>query len=140
MLPRTEHETETLTDAALIEASLEAVALSDKDIVPLFFERFYAAYPEQRDCFSRPNATQGTMVNEMLSFLAALAANEPWVEKSIADCIAKHQSYGDVTAEKFEGAISILIEVMTHEAGPNWCPAYSDLWNAAAHRFIDYTE
>lgn len=120
---------DTTLAIATFEASLATVAKSDVDIVPEFFSRFFAAHPEQREGFYRPGATQGAMVNEMISFLAAVAAREEWVLGAIEDSMAKHQSYGVVAPELFKSALDILVETMAAVAGTEWRAEYADLWS-----------
>lgn len=124
----------------LLEASIEAVARADVDIVPAFFERFYAAHPEQRDNFNRPGATQGAMVNEMLTILGLLADDKAASDALVADCLARHHSYGDIAGTDFTEAVQILMETMQAAAGPAWLPDYSTAWSTLLGRLQDCVE
>lgn len=114
-----------------IEASCEAAARSGRDIIPDFFERFFEAYPEQRDLFQRPVVTQGQMVNEMTAYILGFAWREAWVEASLADCIGRHNSYGHMS-HKFRHALALLIDAIAAAAGPSWRHEYSHAWHCAA--------
>ncbi|WP_225008838.1 globin [Novosphingobium percolationis] len=115
-------------------ASLDAVAETDIDITPIFFERFFAAHPEHRDSFNRPQATQGAMVNEMIEYLAALEVNDPWALEAIDAMVAKHHSYGDISESVFDDALDILVETLEEVAGERWTAQNSARWRAQASR------
>lgn len=123
-----------MTDSDMIDASLEAVAQSGVDIVPAYFERFYSTFPEQLEAFNRPNATQGAMVNEMISFIAASASEEAWVDAAVDDTAARHSSYGEISPDQFKRAIDILIEVLANAGGAAWRPEHTDVWLVHAKR------
>ncbi|MFM6830671.1 MAG: globin [Novosphingobium sp.] len=112
----------------IFEASIEAVALTSIDVVPMFFDWFFQAQPEQRDNFNRPGATQGAMVNEMIAFLADLACGDASVDHRIHDCISRHHSYGAIASAQFAEACEVLHETMKSAAGRNWVPEYSRVW------------
>lgn len=116
------------TPLALLENSVEAVAGSGIDIVPEFFDRFYAAWPEQRDNFNRPGTTYGAMVNEMLSVLALLAGTDNGSEMVMADCIARHHSYGQIAGADFASAVRLLMDTMRHAAGSAWQADHTNVW------------
>lgn len=117
-----------IDDRALMEASLEVVANSGIDIVAEFFDRFFAAYPEQRDSFQRPQATQGAMVTEMLDYLLAQGAQEGWVDGSFAECTQRHDSYSNIAPVDFANTLRILVQTLAFAAGAEWRPQFSDVW------------
>lgn len=116
--------------AALIEASLEAVAASGIDIVPEFFARFFAHWPEQCDNFQRPLTSQGEMVTEMLDFLIAQASGEGWTVESFESCMDRHHSYADIDPADFAQSLAILVETLAAVAGPGWKPEFTLAWSA----------
>jgi hemoglobin-like flavoprotein len=123
---QTPHQT---AQASLLEASLEAVAASGVDIVPEFFNRFFAAWPHQQDSFNRPQATQEAMVAEMLDFLLAQASGEQWIEASVQDCMDRHHSYADIQIDNFEQSLTMLVETLASAAGDAWRPEYAAAWH-----------
>ncbi|MEL0252526.1 MAG: globin [Novosphingobium sp.] len=110
-------------------ASIEAVALTGVDIVPLFFERLFERYPEQRDNFQRPAATQGAMVNDMITMLAQFASGSPTARATLHDCLDRHQSYGPIAIEHFTEAWNILLKTCEVVAGGDWSTRFSQLWS-----------
>lgn len=132
--------TEQPADAArLIKASLEAVVASGIDIVPEFFARFFAIWPEQRDNFQRPLATQGQMVTEMLDFLMAQASGEVWVARSFESCVDRHHSYGAIAPADFARCLTLLVETLAHAAGPCWKPEFTRAWSGPVDKLAMLT-
>lgn len=127
---------DTIANSTLIGASLEAVALSGEDIVPHFFGSFFRAFPEQRDLFQRPQATQGKMVNEMISLIQGVAANLEWVDEVMVDCVARHHRYGNLTVSQFRIAIDILIETLATIASSGWRTEFSHAWSTVVDQMI----
>ncbi|MBC2670603.1 globin [Novosphingobium piscinae] len=127
----------TCAPGSVLEASIEAVAGTGLDVVPEFFARFYEAWPEQRDDFSRPATTQGAMVNEMLAILAALATDDPVGDALIADCTARHHSYGAIAAADFTEAARMLMDTMQRAAGSAWRAEHTQVWSALLTRLRD---
>lgn len=125
-------------NATLIETSLEAVSASGIDIVPAFFTRFFSVWPEQRDNFQRPLATQGEMVTEMLDFLTAQASGEGWVADSFENCVDRHHSYADIDSADFARCLMLLIETLADAAGPAWKPDFTQVWLASVERLAAY--
>lgn len=111
------------------DASIEAVALTGVDIVPLFFERLFERYPEQRDNFQRPAATQGAMVNDMVALLAEFASASPTAQATLQDCLDRHQSYGPIAIEHFTEAWNILLKTCEAVAAGDWGARFSQLWS-----------
>src|SRR3546814_12943797 len=79
-----------------MERSLEAVMAVGKDITPFFYDSFFALYPDQRANFYHFESTSGTMVNEMITSVLALASNEAWLTNSVQTFVTTHRSYGDI--------------------------------------------
>lgn len=111
------------------DASIEAVALTGVDIVPLFFEHLFERYPEQRDNFQRPAATQGAMVNDMIALLSEFASGNPTAQVRLQDCLDRHQSYGPIEIEHFTEAWNILLKTCAAVTGDDWNPLFSGLWS-----------
>lgn len=111
------------------DASIEAVALTGVDIVPLFFERLFERYPEQRDNFQRPAATQGAMVDDMIALLAEFASGSPTARAALHDCLDRHQSYGPIAIEHFTEAWNILLKTCEVVAGRDWSTRFSQYWS-----------
>lgn len=118
--------------AELMMQSLEVVADTGQDIVPIFFDRFFAAYPEQRRSFYHPNVTCGAMVNEILESLMGMATGETWVPGSIQSLVVAHRSFGDIPLDQYSGLLDIMIKTLAEIAGPRWTPEFEAAWQEQA--------
>lgn len=119
--PKTAHD--------VFNASLEAAAASGVDIIPEFFSRFFAAHPEQRDSFCRPNSTQGAMVNEMILMLGGIAAGDAWTNEALETSVGMHQSYGEIGPDLYDSALTILRQTVATSAGTAWREDYDAVWH-----------
>ena len=111
--------------------ALDAVAESGVDIVPLFFERFYAACPEQAALFCNRGSSEGLMVNEMLSMLLAQAGEEAWLPTMMRAQINTHHDHGDIQLEQYRVTLGLLLETMQAVAGERWTPTFNKAWQDA---------
>jgi hemoglobin-like flavoprotein len=116
--------------------ALYAVAESGVDIVPLFFERFDAACPEQATLFCNRGSAEGLMVNEMLSMLLAQAAEEPWLPTMMRAQINTHHDHGDIQLEQYRVTLGLLMETLQSVAGERWTPAFSEAWQDACDKLF----
>src|SRR3546814_3671630 len=89
-----------------------------KDITPFFYDRFFALYPEQRANFYHFESTSGTMVNEMITSVLALASNEAWLTNSVQNFVAAHRSYGDIPPDAYARLLDVLVDTLDQVAGP----------------------
>lgn len=116
--------------------SLEAIADADIDIVPLFFAKLYERYPLEKANFLNPEHSHGTMANEMMTMLLALAEGEDWVPTMMRIQQFSHRSYGDIVLERYEQALATLIDVLREIAGDVWQSAHEDAWSSQAARLV----
>ncbi len=112
--------------ADVLERSVWAVAEADRDITPIFFDRLFAHYPEQRRSFHRADSTCGAMVNEMIETLLGLATGEDWVERSTRSLVMAHRCYGDISLPLHADSIDLLIDTLAELAGHGWSKALDD--------------
>ena len=131
---------ETAADHELMMASLEAVAATDRDIVPLFFARFFAEHPADRANFHNAASSQGTMVNEMLAMLLALAAGEPWVEMMMRAQLRTHDDHGEIALERYRDTLDMLVDILRDTAGPPWNAQWEAIWRRQADRLFALIE
>lgn len=110
--------------------SLEIVGAAGIDIVPLFFARFYAAYPEERERFCNRASSEGLMVNEMLAMLLAHAAQEPWLATMMRAQVNTHHDHGDIRLEQYRIALDLLVGVLREVAGDGWNSDHDAAWAA----------
>lgn len=79
-------------DAALMEASLLAVADVGIDIRHALFERFFDAFPERRASFISVDAASRRMTDETLQMMFGLAGGETWVWPLVAELVFTHRT------------------------------------------------
>lgn len=113
-------------------ALLEAVGDAGVDPAPLFFDRFYAAYPHERERFCNRASSEGLMVNEMLSMLLAQAGGEPWVSTMMRAQVNTHHDHGEVALDQYRVAFDLLLDVLAEAAGERWKTDDAAVWRAQA--------
>lgn len=135
-----ERDTQSGSAYALMMGTLEVIGGAGVDIVPLYFERFFAAFPQEESKFENGFSSQGSMVNEMVGMLLALAADEPWVEESMASEVQNHRSYEGVTLQLYREGLDCLVEVLRSAAGPNWTREQDSAWREQSDRLFAIIE
>lgn len=113
-------------------ASLDLVGESGVDIVPLFFARFYAKWPDERERFCNRTSSEGLMVNEMLAMLLAFAAEEPWLRTMMRAQVNTHHDHGNIALEQYAEVFAMLVDVLRDAAGSEWSPELDAVWGEAA--------
>lgn len=113
-------------------ASLELVGERGADIVPTFFERFYARFPDQRERFCNRASSEGLMVNEMLGMLMAQAGGEPWVDTMMRAQVYTHHDHGEIILDSYRAAMDLLVEVLEEAAGAGWESSWTAAWQESA--------
>ncbi|NBC37551.1 hypothetical protein GTZ99_13430 [Novosphingobium sp. FSY-8] len=121
--------------AAMLD-SLEVIALADVDIVPLYFTRFFATYPDEEGNFYNKTSSQGLMVNEMLSMLLAQAEGAEWVPMMTRTQVITHRDHSDIALERYRGALDLLVAVLAAAAGDGWTPAHHAAWQGEVDRLF----
>ena len=129
-------DTAAPTAHALMMQSLEAVAGTGTDLVPRYFERFFALYPAQEGNFHNRVTSRGGMVNEMLTMLLAQAEGAAWVPTIMRAQVATHYDHGDIALEQYRGALDLLVEVLAEAAGQGWDAAQERAWRGEAERLF----
>lgn len=117
-------------------ASLELVAEAGVDIVPVYFERFFAQCPADSAMFHNRAASQGAMVNEMLTMLLAQAASEEWVPMMMRAQVTTHWDHGTIPLERYRDALDLLVDVLADTAGPRWLPEHDAAWRGQMERML----
>lgn len=114
--------------ADVLERSLWAVAEVDRDITPIFFDRLFARYPEQRRSLHYADSTCGAMVNEMIETLMGLATGEDWLERWTQNPGMAHRCHGDIGLPLYADSIDMLIDTLARVAGHGWSKAFDAAW------------
>jgi hemoglobin-like flavoprotein len=117
------------TDAALMEATLVAVADSGVELRHPLFARWFAAWPERRATFLNADAASRRMTDETLEMMLGLARGEElWVGPLVDELAFTHRSYGRLPWEEYESWIDLTIEVLGELAGDAWSAEAEAVW------------
>ncbi|MEM8696347.1 MAG: globin [Pseudomonadota bacterium] len=126
-----------IDDMPAMTALLEAVGEADVDIVPIVFDRFFAAFPEARDLFPHVEAAAGRMVNETLEAMLGLAENAWWVETTIVNFVDLHRNYGTISSAQWAAWADMTVDVLIEVAGEAHDAAGERAWRRQAGRLKD---
>jgi len=120
------------SDVELILDSLEVIAESHGDLVPLVYQRFYARYPDTRQMFGRDeqNVHQGHMFNGMLMAVIEQAEGR-CVSGSVKAWVMDHDLWG-VKRVMFRAMFDALYETIRECSGSAWTAGMAQAW----HRHI----
>jgi hypothetical protein len=119
-------------DAALMEASLIAVADAGIDIRHPLFERFFAAFPERRASFISVDAASRRMTDETLQMMLGLAQREGWVWPLVAELVFTHRNYGALPIAEYDAFIDMTVEELGLAAGAAWSAPTAAAWQRHA--------
>ena len=101
------------TDAALMEATLIAVAESGIELRHPLFARWFAAWPDRRATFLNADAASRRMTDETLEMMLGLAKGEElWVGPLVDELAFTHRSYGRLPWAEYESWIDLTIRVL----------------------------
>lgn len=121
-------------DAALIEASLLALAERGIEIRHRLFDRFFDAFPDRRKDFLAREATTIRMTDETLQILYGLAGEEPWVWPLVAELVATHRSYGRLPLAEYDGFVDLLVAELGDVLEEQWTLPVAAAWHRQAER------
>jgi hemoglobin-like flavoprotein len=124
-----------VSDAALIEASLLALAESGVELRHGLYRRFFAAFPEREADFFSTEATSVRMTDETLQIMYGLAAGEGWAETLIAELIGTHRMYGELPLAEYDAFIDLTVEELASALESQWTPDLAAAWGRQAARF-----
>ena len=119
-------------DAALMEASLAAVADADIDIRHALFDRFFAAYPERRASFMILDASSRRMTDETLQMMVGLAKDEGWVWPLVTELVHTHRAYGPLPIAEYDAFIDMTVAELGAAAGAAWTSECAVAWAGQA--------
>jgi hemoglobin-like flavoprotein len=122
------------------ELMAQSLALVERDIVPEFFARFFAGFPAEERNFHNRATSQGTMINEMISFLLALAEGEDWLPTLLQTQVLTHHDKGDIALERYRDSLRLLVDVLADAAGPGWNAEHDHAWHETADRLYAMIE
>lgn len=119
-------------DAALMEASLAAVAEAGIDIRQALFDRFFAAFPARRASFMVVDASSRRMTDETLQMMLGLAKDEGWVWPLVTELVFTHRSYGPLPIAEYDAFIDMTVLETGEAAGAAWSAGYAAAWQRHA--------
>ena len=119
-------------DAALMEASLTAVADAGIDIRHALFDRFFAAFPERRASFMVVDASSRRMTDETLQMMFGLAKGEGWVWPLVAELVFTHRAYGPLPIAEYDAFIDMTVAELGAAAGTAWNEEAAAAWQRHA--------
>lgn len=120
--------------AALMEASLLAIAESGIDIRHALFDRFFAAYPDRRNTFLNLEVSSVRMTDETVQMMFGLATDETWVWPLVAELTFTHRNYGALPMAEYDVFIDMTVEELGQAAGDAWTPECAAAWALQAER------
>lgn len=120
----------------VMERTLEAIGEVGIDIVPIFFERFHAAIPDQRERFYNRRSSEGQMVSEILSMLLAQARGEAWLPTMLRASVNTHHDHGGIELEHYRVTLATLLAVLREAAGRSWDRNADSVWTQQANQFF----
>ena len=117
------------TDAALMEATLIAVAESGIELRHPLFARWFAAWPDRRATFLNADAASRRMTDETLEMMLGLAKGEElWVGPLVDELAFTHRSYGRLPWAEYESWIDLTVIVLGELAGKAWNAEAEAAW------------
>lgn len=121
-------------DAALMEASLVAIADRGIDIRHTLFDRFFEAYPDRRKTFLNLDVSSVRMTDETVQMMFGLASDESWVWPLIAELTFTHRNYGALPMAEYDSFIDMTVEELGNAAGSAWTSDCAAAWEHQAER------
>ena len=119
-------------DAALMEASLAAVADAGIDIRHALFDRFFTAFPDRRASFMVVDASSRRMTDETLQMMFGLAKGEGWVWPLVTELVHTHRAYGPLPIAEYDAFIDMTVAELGAAAGPVWTAECAAAWTERA--------
>lgn len=119
-------------DAALMEASLTAVADAGIDIRHALFDRFFAAFPDRRASFMVVDASSRRMTDETLQMMFGLAKGDGWVWPLVAELVFTHRAYGPLPIAEYDAFIDMTVAELGAAAGGSWSTETATAWQRQA--------
>jgi hemoglobin-like flavoprotein len=124
-----------VSDAALIEASLLALAETGIELRHGIYARFFAMFPERQSAFLSTEATSVRMTDETLQIMYGLAQDEGWAETLIAELVGTHRMYGELPLAEYDAFIELTVAELAKTLGADWTADYAAAWGRQADRF-----
>jgi hemoglobin-like flavoprotein len=124
-----------VSDAELIEASLEQLAETGVELRHGLYAQFFAQFPDRQSAFLSTEATSVRMTDETLQIMYGLARGESWAETLIAELIGTHRMYGTLPLAEYDAFIDLTVEELGKALGADWTAAMAAAWQRQAVRF-----
>ena len=129
---------DTASDAALMEASLiavaEAIDAGAPEIRFPLFDRFFEIFPDRRATFYTLGSSSPRMTDETVQMLYGLASGASWVQGLVNELSYTHRQYGALPVVEYDLWIDLTVDVLRDTAGPAWSAACEAAWRHQAER------
>ncbi len=106
-----------MTDAGLMERTLEALAGREDQLRIALFERFFAEFPARRADFLAFDASSRRMADETLQLLYGMATGADWLWTQTADLVDLHRAYGALPQIEFDRFVDLTGDTACDVAG-----------------------
>lgn len=131
-----------VSDAELIEQTLEIVAERSEDPAPEVFARFFERCPDARSMFtvldpSQPPLACGQMCFEVIQLVRDTAEGKPYVPSYMSQVACSHAEIKVTDPRLYDEFLAALVDVMARLMGADWTEAHAAAWarqNAALMR------
>lgn len=122
-----------VTDAELIEQTLETVSERCEDPAPDVFTRFFERCPEARSMFtvldpSQPPLACGQMCFEVIQLLRDTAEGKPYVPSYMSQVAHSHAEIKVTDPRLYDEFLAALVDVMARLMGEDWTEAHAAAW------------
>lgn len=118
-----------MTEAAVIVATLEAVAERGGDPGPDIYRRLFAMYPDYERLFvmDRDGGVRGSMLQQGLECILDHVGERRFAAQIISAERARHDGYG-VSEDLFDGFFVAMRDTFHDIMGEDWSPAMERAW------------
>jgi hemoglobin-like flavoprotein len=127
--------------AALIEASLEALAERAGDPTPLVYAKLFAAYPAYQAHFWRDKdgAIKGEMLARVFEALLDFIGERRYADHMINTELVTHEGY-DVDREVFATFFGHVAQTVQDVLGEDWTAELAAAWSALLEEIDVYVQ
>jgi hemoglobin-like flavoprotein len=129
-----------MAEQALIWASLEAASRRCDDLVPLVYERLFAAHPEVVEIFAvgpgeAPNPAMGGMINELIALIGD-GIDNGHLDSTIMSTLINHGGWG-IDLAMYRTLLDGLIDSVREACGEAWSGAMAAAWQRRSALIMD---
>lgn len=126
-------------DAAVIEATLEALAERAGDPTPLVYARLFARHPQMEPYFWRDadGAIKGEMLSRAFEAILDFVGDRRYADHMIGTEMITHEGY-DVPRDIFITFFETIRDTVRDVLSEDWTAAQDDAWTAMLAEIASY--